>query len=79
MDIYLFDVEQSLAPIGSNMNSEFQNFFIEWMKQKNSILVPSSERTNDKHFGKVVLGYINQMVKHNIVVMYVDIQIKLAA
>jgi len=46
MDIYLFDVEQSLAPIGSNMNSEFQSFFIEWMKQKNIMLVALSERTD---------------------------------
>ena len=44
MNIYLFDVEQSLAPIGSNIDIDFQTFFLNWMPNKHVILVASSEK-----------------------------------
>ena len=44
MNIYLFDIEQSLAPIGSNIDTDFQAFFIDWMADKHVILVASSEK-----------------------------------
>ena len=44
MNTYIFDIEQSLTPIGTNINTEFQTFFIEWMIGKNILLVTSAEK-----------------------------------
>jgi hypothetical protein len=44
MNTYIFDIEQSLTPLGTNINTEFQTFFIEWMIGKNILLVTSAEK-----------------------------------
>jgi hypothetical protein len=33
-NLYLFDIEKSLTPIGSTIDSEFQSFFIDWITSK---------------------------------------------
>ena len=45
MIIYLFDINGTLAPADSTMNSEFQTFFLDWMKDKHVVLTSKSGKS----------------------------------
>ena len=71
MNIYLFDINRTLAPSGSNINSEFQTFFIDWMTDKHVILVTESEKNDTvSQIGEVIWTASKRVYQSNANIQY---------
>tara|TARA_Y100000004_G_scaffold193680_1_gene256678 strand:- start:596 stop:739 length:144 start_codon:yes stop_codon:yes gene_type:complete len=44
---YIFDIDGTLTPSRLKINLEFETFFLNWMKNKEVILVTGSDKRKD--------------------------------